>query len=251
MTWQEDLARIVYPSIFERAGFLNESLVQWTDIANKHAERNLDLERENYLLAYQVSNQEEKLTPIEEYCTKHFKKVNKFAYKDKGRIGSSTFPVYPNEMIQPDSFLVVKERRKIPKATDKFLWYGNIGKHVDKILTWTKDKQVHGFTDIYPTPADTLTLKHEDCDGHAFLVSSIEPEIGLCFGFYKKEGHAFNCFVYEQELYILETNAVFDKNKNFKIQKYLNQEDYKIHFIFTKDNTYELDGSVHFGEVIQ
>ena len=68
---------------------------------------------------------------------------------------------------------------------------------------------------------------------------SIEPRCGLAFGFAGKTGHAFGVCVYRDELYVIETNNVNDRNRNAKVIKYEGQSQYKIHWIFTQNGTYQ------------
>lgn len=73
---------------------------------------------------------------------------------------------------------------------------------------------------------------------------SAHPEIGGAWGFYKGGGHAFNVFVYENRLYVLETTG-----SRAEILEYEKQSDYVIHYIITRDNTYQLKGGVRFGDI--
>jgi hypothetical protein len=89
-----------------------------------------------------------------------------------------------------------------------------------------------------------------NCESHSFLVASIKPDnIGVAFGMCHGVGHAWNVFEYNGELWCMETNTVanFLNSGNTRAFKYSAQTGYKIHLIFTKDKTYEVDASTDFG----
>lgn len=182
----------------------------------------------------------------EAFLDKRYDTTPKFAYKDKMSHKGRKFSMYPQELITPDAYEIDQFRRSLYGANSWREWYEKIGNAVAKKLTWTSDDDVYGRIDHYEYPAEALAIKTVDCEGHAFLVSSIEPGLAVAYGFYdngkKRIGHAFNVFVEDDELYVLETTG----NKA-QIYKYSDQDKYKIHYIFTARKTYVLDDSVKFG----
>jgi len=190
-------------------------------------------------------------TTLEDYCNTTFKHKPKFAYKYKRMFKEFKYSVYPNELIQPDKFLVDKARRSIgTKGSNLKYWYLKVGKYVDNKLLWTSDENTRDTSDYFSSPVESLISKPQDCEDHSFLAASLEPELGVAFGYCGEGGHAWNVFVHEGELWCLETNSVFDRNSNARIFKYDDQDRYKIHWIFTRNNTYQCtDRPVNFGTV--
>jgi hypothetical protein len=244
------LARLICPEIFEDYDNLmyykekySAASIQAEINFRKLIERNenqktliKELEEENYELK---QNGE---TVIDGFCKTHFKQVPKFAYKDKGLFKQNRFSMYPNEMIQPEFFLVkeLKNEVKLKEEDSIYTKAVKVGEYIDKRLKWTSDENTTGHMDVYQDVYAAIMDNKQDCETHASLVSSIEPELGIAFGFAGSTGHAWNVFVYKSELWCLETNSVYDKNKNVKVFKYANQNKYRIHWIFTKDKTYQV-----------
>jgi hypothetical protein len=179
-------------------------------------------------------------TPLDKYCKNAFKSVEKFAYKDKGIFKDIRYGMYPNELIQPELFLVQQLRKEIgSKPTNMLSWAGKVAQYVDNRLKWVSDDDTDSTLDAYQDVYATILSPKQDCENHASLVSSIEPEFGIAFGFCGKTGHAWNVFVINDELWCIETNSVRDYNRNAKVFKYADQDLYKIHWIFTQNGTYQ------------
>lgn len=175
--------------------------------------------------------------PLDDFCEDMYIKVDKFAYKNKMEHKGKAISVYPNEMIQPELFEVVNARSKIKEPDSRYMWYENVGRYVSN-FKWTDDKDTYGVPDRYEYPNKAIIHKEVDCEGHSAVVSSLEPEIGIAYGYYiqdkkTKYGHAFNVFVCDEQLYILETTGT-----KAEIYKYPNPK-YDIHWIFTQNSTYQ------------
>jgi hypothetical protein len=208
-----------------------------------------DLNQEVYDLQDKLN--ELTYTRLEEWLSIKYKEVSKFAYKEKRKYLNIKYSVYPNEMIQPDKYLVVKARNEIGYLSkDLKNAVHKIGKYVDNQLTWKADIDTTGMLDFYHSSCESLVSKKVDCDSHCFLASSLDHiNIGVAFGFCGKTAHAFNIFIYENELWCMETNttANYSNAGNTKVFKYDGQSLYKIHEIFTKDRSFIVDNSVVFG----
>lgn len=182
-------------------------------------------------------------TELDRFCSTKFKEVSKFAYKDKGIFKELKYGMYPNEMIQPDVFIVNQIRRDLGARPSSIKsWAVTVGERVDKTHKWTSDDDTTGYPDIYQDIYAAILDPKQDCETHSGIVSSIEPEFGIAYGFCGTGGHAWNVFIYKGELWCLETNTVYDKNDSVRVFKYSSQKHYKIHWIFTKDHTYQCVG---------
>ena len=189
-------------------------------------------------------------TELEQYCEKNFTELNKFAYKDKRYSVKEKFiSMYPNEMIKPDCFEIVKARKAIGVPNRTLEWYRKVGDFVAENMKWKSDQEVYGVLDFYSYPSETLVLGHSDCESHASIVSSIEPEMGIAFGRSGTTWHAWNVFVLGGELYGLETNSTPIDLSSCIIFNHNNQKKYKINWIFTRNRTFRVDGGTHFGVI--
>ncbi len=150
------------------------------------------------------------------------------------------------EIFTPNSYVVRKVAKSILYSDNDNLWYQRIMKKVNSIITWTTDERY----DNYYYPNYTLTIGKGDCDDFAFAQMSIEPRLGVAFGYYKdgegkRIGHAFSVGIVDGILYI------FDGTSNI-IMRYVHDKDkeYYIHYIITKNEVYALDESVDFGDIL-
>jgi len=271
MSVRKLIADIIYP---EYASSLSTALYHSEKHLTERLEeqqRREEVERQNVKLDNEIQNlhlknlilikelDDKEKTSFELHCEKDYKEVSKYAYKDKRyyisyinkRYTRHAYSVYPNEMIQPDKFLVIKEREKLGMLPlDVKQRAEVVGRHVDLQLIWTDDKDTTQKVDFYHSPVESIVSKRVDCESHSFLVSSLDPEnFGVAFGMCGTIGHAWNVFYYNKELWCLETNSTtnWSNSGNTKVFKYKDQSLYKIHAIFTKNKTYEVDNSVVFG----
>ena len=198
-------------------------------------------------LQQQVTSLQDTDTDLEKFC-KDLYVQREIAYTNKRYIDGKPITEFLRNFITPEACMVVKERKVIPKNNNKVLWYSNVGNHIAQVITWTSDQSISGKLDYYFYPWETLITKIDDCEGHAYLVSSLEPEIAVAYGFRLIGddwcGHAFNLFIADNELYILDTVS-----NNAEIYKFseVKDIDYKLNYIITKNFCFIVDRSVIFG----
>ena len=190
---------------------------------------------------------------IDSWCIVKYTKIPNIAYKDKSKINNKYYSVFINELITPDAYEVLNLKQQCKKESNRYTQIKRYGDKIALLCTWTDDKNLDKSGDMYLTPSQFLALKKGDCEDHAVTFGSMDEEVGLCWGFYYPEttskpnnkfGHAFNCFVYEGKLYIVDTVG-----NECEIEEYTGQGHYTINYIITKNHTYVVDGSVDFGEI--
>jgi hypothetical protein len=176
----------------------------------------------------------------------NYKSVDNIAYKDKRQKGSENFI---NEFITPNAFKILKFKKKFNNIEfhNNLDMAKKVGNEVSKSIKWTSDKETQNVTDHYAYPEETLTTFLDDCEGSAFVLSSLYPKIfKVAFGFYDngkdKFGHAFNVFEHNDKLYIVDASGVRVHTELWKS----NKSKYEIHLIITQKNTFKL-GNVNFG----
>lgn len=106
--------------------------------------------------------------------------------------------------------------------------------------------------DLTVEDTHTVILKNglvtHQCEDHSLIVCSACPEFGWALGFLtvgnNRFGHAFNVFVHNGELYILDTVG-----NSARIEKAKDNKDYKIHYIVTKKKAYVVEWGASFGEL--
>ena len=220
---------------YRNVALTNKKKVEELEDELYDSELTIDMLQDN-ITEIEVDTQSE----LEQYCSNRYKEIKKFAYKDKGLHNKNRFAMYPNELIMPDIYIVEELRKKIGnKLIDIKKWAIKIGNFVDNKYKWTSDLDTDGYIDIYQHIYEAVFSTEQDCDNHAGLVCSIEPEFGIGFGFAGNTGHAFVVFMYQDELWILETNNVYDNNMNTKVFQYNMQSHYKLDIIFTQHKTFE------------
>jgi len=249
------LTKLLVPEFFER-------YKSYQDIIHSQSKELsiLSLERDSLQTEVDTLTKEKKaleansegLTELEQYCQDNFEEIPLIAYTDKFTTDDGTVvPVTPNEFITPYAHVIKQTRAALNPSkwnTSLLSWAKVIAKGVDQRLQWTSDEKRYGFADRYELPAVGLMQKKIDCEGHAHIVSSIEPQIGVAFGKAGTTAHAWNVFVYKDELYCLETNTERDRNNSHKVFKYADQSKYVIYQIFTQYHTYRVKRSnIRFG----
>jgi len=176
--------------------------------------------------------------------------IDNIAYKNKRYFEDVPYSIYLNEMIQRDSYEVLKLKKQVSKSTSNLTRAKSIGDKVSRVLTWTDDKNLIKSGDYYVMPNEAIAYKKVDCEDHAFVNASIDVEIGVVYGFLtinnNKFGHAWNCFVYNDKLYFLETTGNTGKTILAK-----NANNYDARFIVTKDNTYQIGIPINFGLIAE
>jgi len=191
---------------------------------------------------------------IDIFCKATYKEIPNIVYKNKMKFNGVYYSVYLNELIIEKAYEVLKLKSQVQKMNDRYAQFKRYGDKIAEITTWTDDKNLDKSGDLYLYPSQIVALKKGDCEDITALTASMDLEIGMCWGFYYPEtfktnpknsfGHAFNCFVLEGKLYILECTG--DESV---IEEYTGQDHYTINYIITKNNTYVVDGSVQFGEL--
>ncbi|MGM0641508.1 MAG: hypothetical protein ACQESN_08820 [Thermotogota bacterium] len=234
---------------FEKLNYLNK----FTEIEQKY--KKLQNKYQD------LKNISKDLTPIDIFCDKYdYPKVPNKVYKNKRWFLDKEIRVSLNQLITPNAYEVIKVRKDLElNALDIYDKADKIGDFVAEKIKWTLDNKIHGKRDFYTYPEEVLKLGKEDCESHSFLVSSIDTDFGVAYGFYNKDGfkysdkgtgHAFNVFIKNNNLYILETTG-----SNAQIHWYNPQEKsekYHIYFIVTPKFTYDMDKDyrVEFGYLV-
>lgn len=196
------------------------------------------------------------LTPIDDFLSKQYTEVPKFAYQNKRRYNGKQYAVLFNAMISPEDWSVTQAKKEIGALSDNMRDRAlTIGRWVDRKIRWVSDEETSGMPDFYHYPCESLIDGRSDCESHSILVSSIDPDnFGIAFGNTRRDNkgtwHAWNVFVHNNELWMLETNSVanFPNAGNTWIKKASDSE-YRMNWIFTKNKTFRVDGSMHFGHI--
>lgn len=188
-------------------------------------------------------------SPLVTLCKKSYRRIPKIAYTNKRKTAGLSYSVYLNEMITPDAWTIQKQKNLLVLKGSSRDRIRNVGNRVAQILTWTDDKNLDTSGDYYLYPAETLTLLKGDCEDHAFVVASFFPEdFGVAYGFYddgvKRYGHAFNVFEDNGALWIADTVG-----GDCVMKQYSKDIPWKIHYILTKEHTFEVKRGVDFGTI--
>lgn len=190
-------------------------------------------------------------TEVDVYCEHNYDPIKNIAYKNKKSFKGIPYSVFLNELIQPNNFEVQNFKKKVPRHSDTKIDAKRVGNKVASYLTWTSDTNLSTSGDYYVSPSETIVYKDVDCEDHAYLVSSISRTFGVGYGSVQIQNgagpswHAFNVFIHNGELYILDT--VTD---SAIIQKYSSPNcNYTIDYVITDRHTYKVEGRVNFGVI--
>lgn len=190
------------------------------------------------------------LSEIDSFCEqKGFEEIKNIAYQNKRSFETSKINVFINEFITFDSWEVENFRRTIAFSDSPIVLAQKVGGRVASFLTWTSDSNLVSSPDFYMYPSEVLVRERGDCEDHAFLVASISKKFGVAYGSYVNfkgdiEWHAFNVFLNNGKLYLLDTVS-----NTAIIDPYEEQTRYVIDYIITKTKTYKVEGRVHFGRL--
>ena len=181
------------------------------------------------------------LTPIDIYCRKKgYRKVTKW-YQDK-ILNNVLMPVDLRELITVNSCLVQKTRKDIKPLADKFKHYSKVISRVNFLIRYKREKQ-----DTYQYPNYTLAIRCGDCEDFSYLVSSIEPELAVVLGHYKKNGekiyHAFNVGMINEVLYCFDATSKKSEAYNKVTGSFY------INLYITVNQVYIADDSIEFGVI--
>ena len=192
-------------------------------------------------------------TDIDKYCKENFTIIKPIAYKDKMKFNEKKYSVFLHELITPEAYEVKKLFKGITDSNGRYTLFKKYADKVASILTWTDDKNLDKSGDLYLYPSQSIAIKNCDCEDHSYLLSSADEEIAVGYGFYYPEGlskpqnkfgHAFNIFIHEGKMYILESTG-----NSGEIEEYTGTGHYSINYIITRKGYYEINGSIHFGEL--
>jgi hypothetical protein len=216
-------------------------------------------EKLNDELYTELLAKQSELSKLDSWLHKKYEIVANKVYKQKRKFNGQDIEVFLNQLITPNAFEVQRIKKDI-KMTDSV--YNNVFAITDKIAkltTWTSDDTLYNTNDFYNYPEETIAIKKADCECISNTIASFMPEeIGVAYGFYnyngykeydKGFGHAFNVFLWNNELYISEgtTNDAEIHWYNPENSK----EKYHILFIITKDYTYKCtDENIEFGYLV-
>jgi len=180
------------------------------------------------------------ITLVEEFCNRQkYEEIPNPVYAQKRGFKNKKYSLFLQELHTPFSFEVTNLRKTIGSDEPT-----TIVRYIAKNFTWKSDKNLANSDDYYLLPSETIALSAGDCEDFAFLLSSLNRDIAIAYGSHSIAGyHAFNLFVFDDELYVLD--ATNEKNP---ILKYANSE-YRINYIITFQKTYIVDGSVNFGTI--
>jgi len=228
----------------------NEHLLDKISLLNNNIS---ELKEQNeYLLDSVVSE-------IDNWLSEKYKIIPNKVYKNKRKFDGKIINVFLNQLITPDAFEVLKFKKKLKLNSDD---YNNVKEATDKVAkhtTWTGDDTLYNMVDFYNYPEEVLVIKLADCECIANTITSLfHKKIGTGYGFYNHKGysetdkglgHAFNVFVWNNDLYIAEgtgTRAVLHRyNPTDK------NEQYHLLFVITKDYTYKCtDENIEFGYLV-
>lgn len=189
---------------------------------------------------------EKDFTPVDIWCRDNGLKPVEKVYQDKLYINKIFLPCDLRELIIPNSAVVQQIRGKIQRADgNKMLWYQRVMQYINDVVEWTDD----GRYDTYNYPSMTLSTGKGDCDDHVFAQASVEPEFGGAWGFKHRpdgsqgEGHAWCVAVINGELWNFDSVSS-------TMSKYEPKKGYYIHYIVTKNQVWQLDGTVEFGKIL-
>lgn len=192
----------------------------------------------------------QKVTDLDKYLNKQGNKIKNKAYKEKRYFKGKPISIYLNELIQRDSYEVLKLKKLINPLGDNINRARVIGSKVSRLFTWTDDKKLIKSGDYYVQPNESIVYKKVDCEDHAFVNASLDEEIGVVYGFMtignNTFGHAWNCFVHKGKLYYMETTG--NSVNNILASK---ADNYDGRFIVTKDSTYQIGKPVAFGKIAE
>lgn len=202
-----------------------------------------------------------KLSEIDKWLSANYKIVPNKVYQNKRQFDGKIINVFLNQLITPDAFEVLKFKKTLKLDSDD---YNNVKEATDKIAkhtTWTGDDTLYNMVDFYNYPEEVLVIKLADCECIANTITSLlHKKIGTGYGFYNPNGyktlkdkdnggHAFNVFIWSNELYIAEgtgTRAVLHRYEPNNPK-----EKYHLLYVITKDYTYKCtDENIEFGYLV-
>lgn len=226
--------------------------LQYKNIELEKSERKLQAETEQAIAGkvnaetalQEFKDKISKPTKLDEYCCNKFKKIPMIAYKQKREIRGKYYSIALNELITPNAYEVIKFKKGLVTNSNLLQNATNIGNAIAKYLTWDDDKNLDTSGDYYLMPNESIARVKADCEDTANVTASMHEEIGVAYGFAESIGwHCFNVFIYQSNLYIM------DNVGNVAHIALYDRSGYKIYYIITANNAYQVDGSEKFGQI--
>jgi len=168
-----------------------------------------------------------------------FSVIDPIAYTGKRKYKGHDVRMWLHQLITPEQYEVQRFKKKYGIDKDNMVRVQELGNRLAILYTWKSDKDTNDMIDHYAYAEEFLVSKEDDCETHAFTLASMEPCIlGVVYGYFtqnnKRFGHAWNCLVYDNELYHVETTG-----NTCNIYPWTETK-YEPHFIVTKKNTYQV-----------
>lgn len=253
MTFREELAYYIYPKIFEkydeyRKAFLTTE--REIEVLEKEYSKKNKLYQEALKQKTQLQKKIYDITRInatEEFLEKNYKKIPNLAYQQKRKFQGKPISILLQELFTPDAFEIQKVRKRLNMRGDVLDRAKTVGNWTARNFTWTDDRRLDKSGDYYVMPNEAIVYRKVDCEDHAFVNASLEPEIIVAYGFYnvnnQRVAHAWNLVFQNNKLYHMETVGNHVEFYNWDTDKY------ETYFIVTPSSTFKLKSGVQFGHI--
>lgn len=185
-------------------------------------------------------------TALEAHCKDVYALIDNLNYENKSNIQGKPIALELNELITPNSFEVMRWKKRLTLTGDLFDRTQRIGNKAARDFTWTDDGILSKSGDYYLFPREMIAYKKGDCEDHAFVVASCDKEIGVAYGFLNGDiAHAWNVIFYEGRLWHVDT--IGDRVEIQPIDR--TDSDFEIYFIITQKYTFRVKSGVAFGTI--
>lgn len=181
-------------------------------------------------------------TEVDTFCKERFLEVDKIAYEQKREIKGKYYTISLHELITPDSWEVNRLMKGVDKTSVR-----EIANKVASKFIWDSDKNLDKSGDYYLYPNESIARIKCDCEDHTFVAMSCSDKIAGAWGYIGKQCHAFNVFIDNGKLYIIDTTA--KPNAYIGEWKGNGKDQFTIHYIITKNHAYEVKSGVEFGKL--
>lgn len=192
---------------------------------------------------------------LDQFLAEKFKTGTNKTYKVKRSIKGRHYSILLNNMIQPNEAEVKNFKDSIiTSVQDSWSIFNRCGNALAQRITWTDDGNLDKSGDFYLYPEELLALNEGDCEDHAFCLASMDPNIGVVYGFYtdgkNKFGHAWNCCLVKGSGTTPDSlwygDAVGDQLSTFPESQVATSQ-YEPCFIVTRFGTYIIKDNIDFG----
>jgi hypothetical protein len=261
--WLTEITKPLHQDAYNAALHFSD---EWKQATQDYLNCNTDLQSANIKLVAtqkQIQDLQAQIvppSPIDTYLTKTYARIPNIAYTSK-RISSiqtlnktytGGYNVYLNEFITPDAWEIADFKQKAIGATvDPYLQIDAIGRALKAKVSWVDETALYRSGDEYLYPSEVLTFMSQccDCEDQSNTLTSCNPDVSFTGYFiyhnpddHKDYGHCANVFLYNGQLFIRETTMA-----QYAIIPFPDPR-YELHYAVTKDYTYQIDGSVQFGQ---